>query len=125
MQTSTIRSLSYHLVDKLDCGFKGNGLNSQLREMMFLFFFFLFRETKELEMCRNAAIQAQTGTPIWLDEAGLDENRKIVLVLQCFRNHCTDTICWWCIVKSLSINSVHFSCQYLFESIDIFGIFVI
>lgn len=53
-------------------------------------FFFPLKETKELESYRIAAIKAEIcSLPCRLCEVGLAENRKIVLVWQCFRNHCT------------------------------------
>lgn len=81
---------------------------------------FPFRET-------NAAIKAQIGTLICrLYEVVLAENRRIVLVWQCFRDHCTANMLVVQCVLTLCIYSTYFSCQYLVEGIDIFfGMFVI
>ena len=78
----------------------------------------LLSETKEVEICRNAAISTLTCR---LYEAGLAEYRKIVLFWQCFRDHCTANMLVVQCVLTLSIYCTHFSCQYLFEGIDVFG----
>lgn len=63
MQTSTIRTLSHHLLDKLGCGLWADGLNpSKLKQTRCHFYH--SGETKELAICRNAAIKAQFGSLI-------------------------------------------------------------
>lgn len=89
-------------------------------------FFFPFRDIKELEICRIAAIKAQIGTLICrLYEVDLAENRNGVLVWQCFRDHCTANMLVVQSVLTLSIYSTYFSCQYVFEgTVTFFGMFV-
>lgn len=49
------------------------------------------------------------------------ENRMIVLVWQCFGDHCTANMLVVQCVLTLCIYSTYLSCQYLFEGIDILG----
>lgn len=103
-QASTVRTLSYHLVDKLDCGLCEMGWTCNNWGKLF---FSPFRETKELERWRLALLSAGYMRSVWL-------KTERVCMFGSVSETTAQPMCWWCSVFCLSVFTAHISPVHIY-----------